>query len=101
MNAVQLPLPTGADLKADAMAVLERKYSTWLDRARETARTHCRKHGTVTIEDVTANLTDDPAPHPNVKGAVFKGNEWEMVTRQSAKHVAAHGRPIILWRLRQ
>ena len=102
MNAVQLPLPTGSELKADAMNVLEKKYSTWLERARETATTLCKRHGSTDIEKVTTAMgDDDPVPHPNVKGAVFKGKEWEACGFKAAQHPEAHGRWIRTWRLRQ
>jgi hypothetical protein len=93
--------PTGPELKADALAVLERHYSTWLERARETARHLCRLYGETDIEAVTEALRDDPAPHPNAKGAVFKGSTFEACGFKAAKHPEAHGRWIRCWQIKQ
>jgi hypothetical protein len=89
--------PTGLERKHDIMKRLDITCEGWLKRARQTARTLCLLRGEVTIEDVTAAMVDDPAPHPNAKGAVFKGNEWTACGFRAAKHAEAHGRYIRSW----
>ena len=92
--------PTGQELKTDIMVRLDITCEGWLSRARATARTLCRMYGQITIEDVTTAMVDDPAPHPNAKGAVFKGNEWQSCGLKAATHAEAHGRRVFVWQMK-
>jgi len=98
----QLPL-TGLELRDQGIASLERHR--WVDDARLYARAFCRNNGAlggvpfVTSDDVYDMM--GPPPHPNCFGAIFHDKRFVATgERFRSKRPEAHGRWIMVWRLR-
>jgi hypothetical protein len=96
MTPVQIAL-TGLELKEQGQQSLERHG--WLSIARKAAEWYCRRHGTVTTDDVHHFMMGDP-PHPNCYGAIFHDKRFVATgERVRSTRPEAHGRWIEVWRL--
>lgn len=87
--------------EVEVLPVLQRsRGAKWLAGAQETARKHCVKHGTATVDDIW----DANPPPKNIErrtmGAVFPRSEFECVGYKRSKRAICHHRPIGIFRLR-
>ncbi len=98
MTPVQLPL-TGLELRDQGIASLERHR--WVDDARIWAVRICQATVTGTAtSDVVHRVMDEPPPHDNCYGAIFKDKRFVATgERVRSTRPEAHGRWIEVWRL--
>ena len=94
----QLTLDEGLRLRDAGIASLERH--PWLERARLAAVRLCELQEWVTSDDVQKWMLDDPAPHPNCFGAVFKDPRFRSTDRTVVTtRPQGHYRRVVVWRL--
>ena len=90
-------------LKKIGMDRAKMQKSYILEIARQEARRHCKKFGSVTIDDVQAAMIEagySPSNLGMAAGSVFKGSEFYATGRYiKSTRVSSHSRPITVWRL--
>jgi hypothetical protein len=97
MTTAQLPL-TGLELKERGQQSLERHR--WVDDARIVAEAMCHLMGWTTSDTLHAEM-DEPPPHPNCWGAIFRDKRFVWAgTYNRSRRPEAHARMIRVWRLR-
>lgn len=93
--AFNFDMPTGDELKRQALAEMEAKYPRWIDFAREKARRHATIYGRVSSNDIHAMIDAGelpPPPHHNAMGAIFRKGFIQLPFRVDAEHAASRNR---------
>lgn len=88
----------------EGLAQVESAATEWLYFARMEARRQARLRGTVTMDNVRAELTGKgiEPPHSNVYGAVFKHKDFEWTGDYARSAVVqGHGNLQRVWRLKE
>lgn len=94
-------LETGRAIKQRQLDIFEQRDAEFLNRCRQIAVAHAQQHGTVSINDVRQLVELPPDMHPSVLGAVFKGKQFKAVGFTEANHIAAHGRVVRVYQLKE
>jgi hypothetical protein len=71
----------------------------FLSTCRALAIAVCRRQGTVSINDIRAQVTLPAQMNPSVLGAVFKTKQFKAVGYTEATHPQAHARVIRIYQL--
>lgn len=101
-RTASMPLFDGPARKEHGRQQVE-DNSRVIDELRELARQHARAYGTVTMDDVRARAERRlvVVHHPNVWGAIFRGEEWEHTgVYITSRRPTNNGRPIGVWKLK-
>lgn len=91
---------TGEVRKLIGLNRVEAHAGDWLAWIRQQALEFCRVHGSVSADDLR-QICDQHGRQPhhvNAWGAVFRGNEWEMIGRRTSRTDSAHAREIKVWK---
>ena len=97
---VQLGLDAALKQRELALDSLEERYPNFLDRARVVARRIAAEKGWVTADDVREVLAIPDDVHPNVMGAIFRG-EFEFMCWKKSAQPQRHANRIGRWRLKE
>lgn len=92
-------VPTGQQLRDDALAQHELRYDDWLRDARRAAWAWAREHGTVTADDVHRLTPCPPWVHHNAAGAVFKSEHFRQVGWTNSIRPEARARTIRVYEI--
>ena len=71
----------------------------FLSHCRTLAVEICQRQGTVSINDIRAQVSLPPEMHPSVLGAVFKDKRFQACGYTEAKHAQAHARVVRVYQL--
>jgi hypothetical protein len=85
------------------IAAISARNQTFLETVRGAARMICRRHGTVTADDVR-KWADENGIEPtgkNAWGAVFKSRDFVAVGFTTSRQVQGHGNLQRVWALRE
>lgn len=95
-------LPEGLRRKELGMAQARDSHEDVLALARDIAREHATRHGTVTADNVQRALMQRGLPPlGNAAGSLFKGAAWEFTGEWiKSRRVTNHARQNRIWRLR-
>jgi len=90
----------GRDLRDTGIARVSIGREEWIAKARGTAIAIAKRAGQVTINDVRKfiDLPDDF--HPNVWGAVLRGDAFQAISFCQATHASAHARVVRIYKLK-
>jgi len=90
----------GRDLRDTGIARVSIGREEWIAKARGTAIAIAKRAGQVTINDVRKfiDLPDDF--HPNVWGAVLRGDAFQAIGFCQATHASAHARVVRIYKLK-
>jgi hypothetical protein len=94
---LSLDLAAGTEAKKNALASFEIRAADWLALARHTAREICRSQGTVSSDDVLAEIGMPEGFHHNVVGAIFNSREFVRVGFRRTRRPQGHARMIGVW----
>ena len=99
MNA-QLDLSLGESLRDDGLDRVEGNNSKWIELAREYAVVFCKRHDTVSADDIRdwAERMNYWPQHSNAFGALFRPKCWLFTGWKQSKHASNHARAIRVWR---
>jgi hypothetical protein len=89
--------------KRDGLNRVEQSADDWLAWVRAEAVRISVERGEVSADDLRI-VTEQAGRHPhhvNAWGAVFRGDEWELVGRRTSATPTAHAREIKVWRYKQ
>ena len=89
--------------RRDGLDRVEQNAEEWLAWIRAEAVRISQERGEVSADDlrvVTEQAHRHPH-HPNAWGAVFRGNEWELIGRRTSSTPTAHAREIKVWRYKE
>ena len=89
----------GRALRDAQLTLFERRDSEFLEHCRALAVEVCRQQGTVSINDIRAQLRLPAETHPSVLGAVFRSKKFKAVGFTEATHKAAHARVVRVYKL--
>ena len=87
-------------LKQEAFDFFEREKANFLMTARAEATTIYLRQGFVTTDDIRKELPP-PRGCPNIMGAIFQRNLWEVIGFEISKRPSSHGRRILKYRPRE
>lgn len=87
-------IPTGMQLKLEALDHHEETKANYLAAARDFAKKYSAIHGAVSVNEIREALPVPDDVHPSVLGAVFRGYAWQQEGYTVAKHAGAHARTI-------
>jgi len=89
----------GRVLRDAQLDLFEHRDTAFLSRCRALAVEICRQQGTVSINDIRAQLQIPADMHPSVLGAVFRNKQFQKVGLIEAIHPQAHARVIRVYSL--
>ena len=86
-------------LRDDGLDRAEGNNSSWIELAREYAVAFCKRHDTVSADDIRdwAERLNYWPEHSNAWGALFRPKCWVFVGWVQSKHAANHARAIRVW----
>lgn len=94
-------LNAGRAIRDAQLDLFQRRDTAFLSRCRTLAVEVCRAKGTVSINDIRAQVPLPAELHPSVLGAVFKTRQFEAVGFTEATHPQAHARVVRVYALRK
>ena len=97
-------LALGRARKSAVMLEFEMRAKVWLDKADAAAQKIARSRGedgTVTMDDVKAEIGEPVGVHPHAAGALFNRKHWERAGFAQSKRPASHASVVFTWRLRR
>jgi hypothetical protein len=94
-------MKTGEQLRDEALAAIEARRHSWLQKARLEAMMIVRQRKTVTINDVRKVIKLPEDFSPNTWGAVFKCKDFKAIGYEKANHPEAHARVIRIYTLKE
>jgi hypothetical protein len=94
-----MQLEIGRALRDSQLALFEQRDADFLQQCRALAVAVCRRQGTVSINDIRAELRLPAEIHPSVLGAVFRSKKFTAVGFTEATHKAAHARVVRVYQL--
>lgn len=89
----------GRVLRDAQLDLFEHRDTAFLSRCRALAVEICHQQGTVSINDIRAQLQIPADMHPSVLGAVFRNKQFQKVGLIEATHPQAHARVIRVYSL--
>ena len=89
----------GRALRDAQLDLFAHRDTAFLSTCRALALEVCRRQGTVSINDIRAQVTLPAEMHPSVLGAVFKTKQFKAVGYTEATHPQAHARVIRIYQL--
>jgi hypothetical protein len=89
----------GRQLRDSQLALFERRDTEFLAHCRTIAVEVALKTGTVSINDIRAQVRLPAHVHPSVLGSVFKSKRFQAVGFTEAAHKAAHARVVRVYKL--
>jgi len=92
-------MKTGEQLRDEALAGIEARRHSWLQKARLEAMMIVRQRKTVTINDLREVIELPKDFSPNTWGAVFKCKDFKAIGYEKATHPEAHARAIRIYTL--
>lgn len=94
-------LKLGRALRDAQLDMFEYRDTEFLKRCRALAVAVCRERGTVSINDVRAQIHIPTGTHPSVLGSVFKSKLFKAIGYTEAAHPQAHARVIRTYHLQE
>jgi len=94
-------LNAGRAIRDAQLNLFQQRDTEFLGRCRTLAVEVCRAKGTVSINDIRAQVLLPAELHPSVLGAVFKTRQFEAVGFTEATHPQAHARVVRVYALRK
>ena len=91
----------GRDLRDAGIARVSIGREEWIAKARGTAIAIARRAGQVTINDVRKFIELPDDYHPNIWGAVLRGDAFEPIGFCQATHPSAHARVVRVYKLKE
>ncbi|MEY4338080.1 MAG: hypothetical protein RL680_975 [Actinomycetota bacterium] len=92
-------LTIGRSLRDSQLALFEQRDTEFLSHCRTIAVEVAQKVGTVSINDIRAQVLLPAHVHPSVLGSVFKSKRFQAVGFIEAAHKAAHARVVRVYKL--
>ena len=92
-------LTIGRVLRDSQLALFEQRDTEFLSHCRTIAVEVARKVGTVSINDIRAQVRLPAHVHPSVLGSVFKSKKFQAIGYTEAAHKAAHARVVRVYKL--
>jgi hypothetical protein len=92
-------LTIGRSLRDSQLALFEQRDTEFLSHCRTIAVEVAQKVGTVSINDIRAQILLPAHVHPSVLGSVFKSKRFQAVGFTEAAHKAAHARVVRVYKL--
>ena len=92
-------LTIGRVLRDSQLALFEQRDTEFLSHCRTIAVEVAQKVGTVSINDIRAQVLLPAHVHPSVLGSVFKSKRFQAVGFTEAAHKAAHARVVRVYKL--
>jgi hypothetical protein len=92
-------LTIGRSLRDSQLALFEQRDTEFLSHCRTIAVEVAQKVGTVSINDIRAQVRLPAHVHPSVLGSVFKSKRFQAVGFTEAAHKAAHARVVRVYKL--
>jgi len=92
-------LTIGRSLRDSQLALFEQRDTEFLSHCRTIAVEVAQKVGTVSINDIRAQVLLPAHVHPSVLGSVFKSKRFQAVGFTEAAHKAAHARVVRVYKL--
>ena len=92
-------LNIGRSLRDSQLALFEQRDTEFLSHCRTIAVEVAQKVGTVSINDIRAQVLLPAHVHPSVLGSVFKSKRFQAVGFTEAAHKAAHARVVRVYKL--
>ena len=92
-------LTIGRSLRDSQLALFEQRDTEFLSHCRTIAVEVAQKVGTVSINDIRAQVLLPAHVHPSVLGSVFKTKRFQAVGFTEAAHKAAHARVVRVYKL--
>lgn len=89
----------GRVLRDSQLALFEKRDPEFLSHCRTIAVEVARQKGTVSINDIRAQVLLPANVHPSVLGSVFKSKRFQAVGFTEAAHKAAHARVVRVYKL--
>lgn len=89
----------GRAIRDSQLSIFEQRDSDFLARCRALAVEIAKRQGTVSINDIRANITLPAEMNPSVLGAVFKGKQFQACGYTEAIHPQAHARVVRVYQL--
>jgi len=89
----------GRSLRDSQLALFEQRDTEFLSHCRTIAVEVAQKVGTVSINDIRAQVLLPAHVHPSVLGSVFKSKRFQAVGFTEAAHKAAHARVVRVYKL--
>jgi hypothetical protein len=86
-------------LRDSQLALFEQRDTEFLSHCRTIAVEVAQKVGTVSINDIRAQVRLPAHVHPSVLGSVFKSKRFQAVGFTEAAHKAAHARVVRVYKL--
>jgi len=87
-------LTAGRALRDSQLLLFEQRDTAFLSRCRILAIEIARRQGTVSINDIRAQIRLPAEIHPSVLGSVFRTKQFKKVGYVEATHKAAHARVV-------
>ena len=94
----QLPLPSGPELRDQALSLLERTRAEYIALARRVADALSLSQDTFTADDVVAIVPVPAGMDGRVLGAVLTKYRYEKVETTGSTRPGRHANPIGVWR---
>lgn len=91
----------GRALRDAQLDLFQVRDAEFLSRCRALAVEVARQQGTVSINDIRAQVRLPAEMHPSVLGAVFKTKQFEACGFTEATHPQAHARVIRIYKLKE
>lgn len=91
----------GRDLRDAGIARVSIGREEWIAKARSTAVSIARRAGQVTINDVRKFIELPDDFHPNIWGAVLRGDAFQAIGFCQATHASAHARVVRIYKLKE
>lgn len=89
----------GRVLRDAQLDFFEHRDTEFLSHCRTLAVEICRQQGTVSINDIRAQIAVPAEMHPSVLGAVFRTKQFQACGFTEATHAQAHARVIRVYQL--
>jgi hypothetical protein len=91
----------GRALRDAQLDMFQVRDAEFLASCRALAVAVCQEQGTVSINDIRAQIPLPAEMHPSVLGAVFKTKQFEACGYTEATHPQAHARVIRIYKLKE
>lgn len=89
----------GRAIRDAQLDLFQARDAEFLKRCRTLAVAVCQQQGTVSINDIRAQVTLPAEMNPSVLGAVFKDKRFQVVGYTEATHPQAHARVVRVYQL--
>lgn len=89
----------GRAIRDAQLDLFQVRDADFLKRCRALAVAICQQQGTVSINDVRAQIALPAEMNPSVLGAVFKTKEFQAIGFTEATHAQAHARVVRVYQL--